>query len=308
MPTVPRGGVQDDELRPREPWGFDEGEEIVPGRLALRSLGGGWDYEAFLGWDELLYSLVVYKLVRPNLVHDEHVLRSLAREAGLLDRLGHPVLVRGFGAILEGERPHLVLEHLEGPTLASAIHRTGSLALEQLVPLAFQLASALQYLANEGVVHLDVKPSNVILGAPPRLVDLSVARSVEDARRLRGPVGTDAYMAPEQCDPTLAPVGPPADAWGLGATLFEAVEGEVPFPRGEDVDRADPLQRFPQLAAAEPPIPMQAPDALAELVVACLSLEPSGRPSAGEVADRLEPIIEAIRPRRILGRSRPRLR
>jgi serine/threonine protein kinase len=294
--------------RSRESWGFRDGEEIVPGRLALSSLGGGWDYEVFLGWDEHLYSLVVFKLVRPDLVDDERVLRSLAREAGLLARLDHPVVVRGFGAVLEGERPHLVLEHLEGPTLASAIRGSGALALEQLVPLAFQLASALQYLANEGVVHLDVKPSNVILGAPPRLVDLSVARSVEEAERLRGPVGTDAYMAPEQCDPAGSTVGTAADVWGLGATLYEAVSGSVPFPRPEHADLDDLVQRFPQLAREEPPPLADAPGPLAELVSACLSFEPDDRPSAGEVADRLEPLIEAIRPRRILGRSRPRLR
>lgn len=236
----------------RDAWRFAEGHEIVPGRYALEPLGGGWDYEVYLAWDEHLHALVVAKLLRPGRVRDEHALRSLTREAELLRRLAHPVLVRGFAADLDGERPHLVLEHLEGPTLASVIRRTGVLALEQLVPLTFQLASALQYLANEGVVHLDVKPGNVILGAPPRLIDLSVARDVEAAARIRRPVGTDPYMAPEQCDPTLAPIGPPADVFGLGATLYEAVSGRVPFPRPRRFAEEDPLQRFPQLSGAPP--------------------------------------------------------
>ena len=187
--------------RTRKSWGFVEGDEIIPGRIALENLGGGWDFEVFLVWDDHLHSLVVAKVVRPNLVHDERILRSLAREAGLLERLAHPVIVRGFGATLDGDRPHLLLEHLEGVALSAAIRSAGRLDLHQLVPLAYQLASGLQYLANEQVVHLDVKPDNVILGVPPRLVDLSIARTVEDAARLRSPVGTDAFMAPEQVRP-----------------------------------------------------------------------------------------------------------
>jgi serine/threonine protein kinase len=292
----------------REGWGLGEGEQIVPGRYALKAIGGGWDYEVFLAWDEHLHSLVVAKLVRPHLVSDQHTLRSLAREADLLDRLAHPVIVRGFGAELEGDRPHLVLEHLEGPTLAQVIRRTGPLALEQLVPLAFQLASALQYLSNERVLHLDVKPGNLILGAPPRLVDLSVARTVDAASRIRAPVGTDPYMAPEQCDPALAEIGPATDVWGMGATLFEAASGRVPFGRPEAFDRTDPRQRFPQLTDRAPRRLSDAPSALDEVVSACLTPEPEQRPTAGEAGDRLEPLLERIRPRRILGRRRPRLR
>jgi serine/threonine protein kinase len=292
----------------RERWGLEEGDEVVPGRIALRAIGGGWDFEVFLGWDEHLHSLVVIKMVRPHLVHEERTLRALAREAGLLRRLAHPVIVRGFGAVLEGDRPHLVLEHLEGPTLARTIRGTGPLELHQLLPLAFQLASGLQYLANERVVHLDVKPGNVILGAPPRLVDLSIARGVEEAERLRGPVGTDPYMAPEQCDPALGAVGPGADVWALGATLYEAVSGSAPFPRADGYDRDERLARFPQLAAAPPPALEGCPVELAEIVLDCLAFEPAARPSAGTVGDRLEPLLGAIRRERVLGRRRPRLR
>ncbi|HEY7659588.1 MAG TPA: serine/threonine-protein kinase [Actinomycetota bacterium] len=293
---------------PSESWGLRDGDEIAPGRIALESLGGGFDFEVYLGWDEHLHSLVVIKVVRPHLLGDEHTLRSLAREAGLLARLAHPVIVRGFDAVLEGERPHLVLEHLEGPTLSRSIRAEGPLDLHQLLPLAFQVASGLQYLANERVVHLDVKPSNVILGAPPRLIDLSIARTVDDAARLRGPVGTDAYMAPEQCDPSIATVGEPADVWGLGATLFHAITGVVPFPREEHADRDSPDERFPQLARRDPPPMPGTPEPLADLVAACLSADPASRPTAGGVADGLEPLIASLRRGRVLGRGRPKLR
>ena len=88
------------------------------------------------------------------------------------------------------------------------------------MPLATQLCSALHYIAAEGVVHLDVKPANTIMSGPPRLIDLSVAMPVAAAGALERSRGTDAFMAPEQCDPIeLGPVGAAADVFGLGATL-----------------------------------------------------------------------------------------
>src|SRR4029453_16530702 len=94
-------------------------------------------------------------------------------------------------------RPHLLVEHVEGPSLHDLLRRHGPLALEQLLPLAIHVAGALHFVASRGYVHPDVKPDNIIMGAPPRLIDLSVARSHGRAERLRGIVGTDAYMAPE---------------------------------------------------------------------------------------------------------------
>ena len=119
----------------------------------------------------------------------------------MLERLNHPVLVRSFDADLSGPRPHVVLEHLEGPRLSTLLRKYGPLPLEQLLPLGVQLCAAAHYMAAEGVVHLDIKPSNIIMGAPAQLIDLSVARTVDECARLRSAVGTDSYMSPEQCVP-----------------------------------------------------------------------------------------------------------
>ena len=127
---------------PKTKWRLAEGDEIVPGRLALQRLGGGHHYEAYLAFDEHLRSIVVAKLVRPHLVNDEHTLAGLEAEAATVARLDHPVIVRGFGAVLDGPRPHLVLEHLEGPRLSTLLRRYGPLPLEQMVPLAMQLSAA----------------------------------------------------------------------------------------------------------------------------------------------------------------------
>jgi serine/threonine protein kinase len=231
-------------------WRLGEGDEIVPGRHALRRLGGGHRYEAYLAFDDHLHAIVVAKLVRPHRVDDDHTLAALAAEAEMLARLDHPVILRGFDAVLDGPRPHLVLEHLEGPRLSTLIRRHGPLQPEQLIPLALQVCSALHYLFAEAVVHLDIKPANTIMSGPPRLIDLSVALSLRDAAALERPIGTDAYMAPEQCLPEqLGPVGSPADVWGLGATLYRAATGSRPFP-GADPESEDPQERWPQLVAA----------------------------------------------------------
>ncbi len=123
---------------------------------------------------------------------------------------------------------------------------SGPLALEQLLPLGLHVASALHYLAGEGVVHLDVKPSNIVMGGPPRLIDLSVARTVAEAAALRSVVGTDAFMAPEQAAPD-GRIGPAADVFGLAATLYIGLTGSRPFP-GRD---RTPVPRLPRRTPRE---------------------------------------------------------
>jgi len=291
----------------RASWDFEEGAEIAPGRTVLRPLGGGSRYEVHLVWDDRWFAVMVAKLLRPDQASDERALRDLRAEAELLGRLAHPVLLRGFDAVLDGPRPHVLVEHLEGPTLRRLIRRGGPLPLPQLLPLALHVAAALHYLSAEGVVHLDVKPDNIVMGIPPRLIDLSVARSSARARELRRPVGTDAYMAPEQCDPSAHPgeIGPAADVFGLAATLHHAVAGSVPFPRPEGArDSDDAAVRFPQLAAGPDPLPGSVPGDLRELLGAALRRDPGDRPTAAELAMGLEPLVGALPRRAPLGRRR----
>jgi eukaryotic-like serine/threonine-protein kinase len=278
------------ERRERPTWGLVEGDAIAPGRTVLRRLGGGQRYEVFLVWDDRRLALLVAKVLRPDQADDARARRDLTREADALARLGHPVLVRGFDAALDGRFPHVLIEHLEGPTLAELIDADGPVSLEQALMLGLHVASALHYLAGEGIVHLDVKPSNVVMGAPPRLIDLSVARTVEEAGRLRRPVGTGAYMAPEQCDPRDGAVGPAADIFGLGATVYHAIAGRRPFRRAGD-------ERFPQLVRDPDPLPRRVPPALAGLLGAALAHNPADRPVAAEFAAALEPLVAAL-PRR----------
>src|SRR5918992_6283693 len=152
-------------------WEFPEGHEIAPGRTTLKSLGGGNRYEVYLVWDERFFSVMVAKVLRPDLVEEGYALRGLRREAEALEALSHPVLLRAFDADVDGEYPHVLVEHLEGPTLKRLIKKGGPLPLEQSLPLALHVAAAIHYLASEDMVHLDVKPDNIVMGIPPRLID-----------------------------------------------------------------------------------------------------------------------------------------
>jgi serine/threonine protein kinase len=270
----------------------------------VRLLGGGERYETYLAWDDSLFALVVVKILRPHLVDDRHALSGLTDEVGLLERLRHPVIVRSFDADLEGPRPHVVLEHLEGPRLSTLVRRFGPVEREQLLPLGLQLCSALHYLGGRGIVHLDVKPSNIIMGAPARLIDLSIARPVEELVGNRHRLGTDAYMAPEQCDPVgRGPITPAADIWGVGATLYHAVSGQAPFATPSARE-----ERFPQLTEAPEPLPDRVPPAVRVLLEACLAPEPEARPSPAELATELELLVDALPKRPLLGRFRVRTR
>jgi serine/threonine protein kinase len=279
----------------RPTWGLEEGDAIARGRTVLRRLGGGRRYEVFLVWDEHRLAVLVAKVLRPDHATDGAALRELAHEGEALARLAHPVIVRRFDVVTEGRHPHLLIEHLEGPTLRELVERDGALAAEQALPLGLHMASALHYLAAEGMVHLDVKPENVVMGAPPRLIDFSVARPLAAAARLRGPVGTDAYMAPEQCDRAHGTIGPATDVFGLAATLHHAVGGCRPFRRRDG-------DRFPQLTRDPEPLPRRVPRELASLLAAALARDPAARPTAADFAAGLEPLVTAMPRRLVLGR------
>jgi len=282
--------------RIRPTWGFVEGDPIAPGRSVLSRLGGGGRFDVYLVWDDARLAVMVAKLLRPDQAENAEALRELRCEAEALAALAHPVLLRGFDAVLDGRHPHLLIEFLEGPTLRALLDQGDPLALEQLLPLAMHTAAALHYMAGAGWVHLDVKPSNIVMGAPPRLIDLSVARTVERAARLRTAIGTDAYMAPEQCLPGRAgDVGPAADVFGLGATLHHVVSGAPPFRRARDArESRDPETRWPQLVRDPEPLPRRIPARLGDLVLRCLARSPGDRPAAAEVAAELEPLVAAL--------------
>lgn len=266
-------------------WGFQRGERIASGLTALQRLGGS-EYEAYLATDEETGDQVVVKLVRPHMVEETYPLRGLERELAILSELEHPGIVKLVRPGLKSHRPHLVLGYSPGRSLAAAVASDGPLDAVSAIEAVRRLADIVEHLSDREVVHLDIKPQNVIVGTGLHLIDFGIARKVEDARQLRSPTGTDAYMAPEQCRPLQRSVGLAADIWGLGATLHFAITGHPPFPRPPNSPTGQ-AGRWPQLSARLQ-IPSDMPDEIASLIRSCLRTEPDERPLISDVVATLE--------------------
>jgi serine/threonine protein kinase len=277
-------------------WEFEEGTPIARGRSVLRRLVTTSEvYDPYLVWDEHRFSIMVAKVMQPQHVGVGWARRAMQREWKALKRLHHPIVVRAFDAVHDGPHPHILLEHLEGFTLRQVVHREGPLPIEQVLPLALHLASALHYFANEGFVHMDIKPANVIMAAPARLIDLSLVHSVKENRTLKHWVGTDSWMSPEQCIPGEGPlIGPAADVWGMCATLHYACTGSVPYPRPDESEWYTSADRFPQLEDEPMPLPAGVPALLQEMIRQGLSRQPEDRPTAGEFAMSLQPLVAEL--------------
>ena len=275
------------------------GDELVPRCWVQSILGGGYAYEAYACFDERLLASVVVKAVRPHLVDDASTRRTLERETGILGRVNHPVIVRGLHADLGGPRPYLAMERVPGPRLSSLLRKYGPLSVEQFLPLGMQLASALHYLHQNNIVHLDVKPSNIIMDSTPRLIDFSIARSFDDAGKLDHVVGTDQYLAPEQADPSgTNAVGPASDIWALGVTLIHAITGDRPFSANRVRESDTPHERWPQLIEEPLEHVPGLPDDIAEVVLSCLERDPTRRPTSAQIFDAFDPWAERLpRPR-----------
>jgi len=157
----------------------------------------------------------------------------LLREARTAGRLNDPAIVTVYDVVSDGGVDHIVMELIEAPTLADVVARSGPLSENAALEVARRLLGALRTAHERGVVHRDVKPSNVMLGADGRvtLTDFGIAQAADDPRLTTtgSLVGSPGYMAPERLDGGNA--DPASDLWSLGATLWYAVQGRGPFSR-----------------------------------------------------------------------------
>ncbi len=220
---------------------------------------------------------VIVKSLRPDRRGDAEAARSLRREGRLLRRLSHPHLVRAY-EVLREPVDAVVLETLGGETLTHLVRRRDRrLSAAELAFLGHHLCSAVGYLHGQGWLHLDLKPSNVVAdGGRAKLIDLSIARR---PGRARAGVGTWCYLAPEQA--AGGSVDAAADAWGIGAVLWEAATGVCAY--GDDRDGGHP---FPALHRRADPVRRlrpRLPRRLADAIDACLEPEPAARPTVPEL-------------------------
>jgi eukaryotic-like serine/threonine-protein kinase len=227
-------------------------------------------FDTYEVWSEERACSCVAKALRADRRGDRRAREALLAEGRLLVALAHPHIVRGYEVVTEPE-PVVVMETLDGETVAHLVDRhPGGLPADEVAWLGIHLASALRYLHGHGLLHLDLKGSNVVAdGGRAKLLDLSLARP---PGRYEAGIGTWCYLSPEQERGDR--LGPAADVWGLGVVLYEAatgdeVEGRPPSARG------------------------RAPDALADAIDACLSPAPADRPRLEELMERLEPVVKA---------------
>jgi serine/threonine protein kinase len=217
------------------------------------TLGTGAMGTVVLAHDTVLARRVAVKVLADHLAADDAFRQRFLREARLAARLCHPNIVQVFDAGDDG-RPFLVMEYVDGDTVADRLARGPAFRREEVVALATGLSAALAQAHSMGIVHRDVKPHNVLLGpgGVAKLTDFGIARALEEGgmTEIGTVLGTAPFMAPEQA--AGLPVGPPADVFALGAVIRHAAGGALP-------------------------------PALEALVAAALDPEPAARPSAEEL-------------------------
>lgn len=238
--------------------------------------------DVYDAWCSRRLCRVIVKTLRPDRRHETTAAAAaLRREGRLLKRLAHPHLVRAYEVVTE-PRPAIVMETLTGATLEHLVREGRPLSGAELGVLGAQLASAVGYLHAENILHLDLKPANVVAEAGrAKVIDLSHARR---PGVMRAGGGTWCFMAPEQARGGF--VGPAADAWGIGIVILEAATGESALMELADELDSDTPQlegRVPSLRERRPRLPRT----LTETIDACLEPDPVARPTVGELHDRL---------------------
>lgn len=255
------------------------GSKIGPGLEVVAHLRRGRDLDVYDCWDSTRLCRVVVKAPRPGVAEAPGMIR---REARLLRRLSHPNLVRVIAVHDDAKRPLLVLETLTGATVGSLLDEKVLSAHEASI-LGQQLCGVLVHMHAEGLLHLDLKPSNVIAqGGQAKLIDLSLARP---PGRGKAGLGTWCYAAPEQA--AGQPLNAACDVWGLGLLLHEGVTGEPAFDvEGETDDHPQCHRRAPRARSLRRSVPKP----LDDLLHACLDPAPTARPKLLDVHERLRAI------------------
>src|SRR4051794_35900049 len=208
--------------------------ELIADRYELEELvGTGGMSSVFRAHDRLLDRRVALKILHPHYADDEDYVERFRREARAVARLSHPNIVTVIDRGEDEGRQYIVFEFIDGESLKELVDRSGPLPARRVVEIALQIADALAFAHQQGLVHRDVKPQNVLLNqdGDAKATDFGIARSldVEHGVTQTGTVlGTSNYLSPEQARGQA--VTPATDVYSLGVVLYEMLTGEVPFP------------------------------------------------------------------------------
>lgn len=268
-------------------------ERRVGGRYRLSGqLGSGAMGTVWSGYDDVLQRRVAIKELKvPPGVPEQEALdlrERIMREARALGGLSHPNVITVFDVVVDDGQPVVVLELVPSRNLATMIGENGALTPAQAAVVGYATAGGLRAAHRSGITHRDVKPGNVLIADDGRvkLTDFGIARNVADApmTSVGLVLGSPAYIAPEVA--AGQPVTPAADLWGLGATLFAAVEGRPPY----DV-HGDPVSTITEVVDGEVPRP-RGSGPVVDVITALMVKDPARRMPLDEVRQRLRPLIE----------------
>nr|WP_278249086.1 serine/threonine-protein kinase [Streptosporangium minutum] len=263
---------------------------VLAGRYRLQApLGEGGMGLVWRAWDELLRQTVAVKEVSLSTGltsrDREERLRRTLREARTAATLrGHPGIVTVYDVVEEDGLPWIVMELVDGPSMAQVIRAEQRLPEDRVARIGLQVISALAAAEAAGVVHRDVKPANILLtGGRAVLTDFGISAAAHETTDLTGTgqlLGTPAYLAPEQIEGERASAA--SDLWAVGVTLYEAVEGRRPFERESTAATIAAIVNLP-------PAPARHVDRLRPVIDGLLRKDPAERLTAGQATALLSP-------------------
>jgi hypothetical protein len=267
-------------------------QRVIAGRYALlQEIGRGGMGIVWLAQDQMIGRQVAIKeLHLPAGVPDEErrVLEErVLREARAAGRLNDPSVVTVFDVLQESGATYIVMELIQAPTLTAIVERQGPLAPDAVARIAGQLLDALDTAHTAGIVHRDVKPSNIMVlpNGRVKLTDFGIAQANDDPRLTTSGilVGSPTYLAPEVIRGQQADAG--SDLWALAASLFFAVEGHAAFERQSTAATMHAiLNEVPFLTRCQGP--------LASVIMGLLNVTPQARPSSRQVRGLLGQVVK----------------
>jgi eukaryotic-like serine/threonine-protein kinase len=246
-----------------------------------RTLGRGGMATVELARDEQLGRQVAVKRLFPSLVGDDVFQTRFLREARMAAALSHPNLVAVYDVGEEDGLPYIVMEYVEGETLAELMARSGPMAADRAVDLLLQICAGLEHAHAAGLVHRDIKPQNLLVRSDgvAKIADFGIARTLQATQLTQAGtvLGTAAYLAPEQA--AGQPVTAAADLYSLGAVAYELLAGRPPYRVESLADLATAQQAPPEA------IPGVAPP-LNAAVLRALAADPDARPASAAALAR----------------------